>query len=77
MAQVSIQYALDHRLNHMEAMTIRNELNRLCGVNLVRVDAKEGLLCVDFNDQNLSMEDIEHDMTVLGHPVMMIDCIIF
>ncbi len=77
MAQVSIQYALEHQLKHMEAITIRNELTRLKGVNLVSVNAKEGLLCVDFDDQNLSMEDIEHDMTVLGHPVMMIDCIIF
>ncbi len=53
MAQVSIQYALEHQLKHMEAITIRNELTRLKGVNLVSVNAKEGLLCVDFDDQNL------------------------
>ena len=77
MAQVSIQYALDHVVDQRDAKRIQRELNQYAGVNHVTLNQDNGILCVDYDDSAMKQAQLEQSLSRLNYTYAMIDSIIF
>jgi len=77
MAQVSIQYALDHQLNSHDVSRIKRELDRYRGVRNVSLNRDNGILCVNFDDHAVSKKQLEQCLSQMEYVYSLIDSITF
>ncbi len=76
MAQVSIQYALDHELDAHDVKQIKQRLDEFQGVESVALNQENGILCVDFNDRVTDQRCLEQCLRDMEYRFSLIDSII-
>lgn len=76
MAQISIQYALDHELNLHDVKRIKQRLDEFPGVKSVALNQENGILCVDFDDSATDRQCLEQCLNDMEYRFSLIDSII-
>lgn len=77
MAQVSIQYSIDAKLDEHDEKCLKRSLNEFFGVKSVIVNIKDSIVCIDYDDTGIKREAIEQCLTQYKYPYSMMDQIIF
>lgn len=77
MAQVSIQYSLDNKLDAHDVKHIKMKLDTLHGVSSVSVNMQDAIICVDYDDTKVLEEQIEEVLHACEYTVTLLDKITF
>lgn len=77
MAQISVQYIIEHEIDSHDMSLIKKELDKFHGVHSVSVNQETALICIDFDMDKVKEGDLINKLQSLGYRMEFVDRIIF